>query len=294
MKASVEMIVGAREDIHTVCLDPEDGKEDLDAKLSALDEVLSDCESVRVIADLMGGSPCNVALERYADDERVSIVSGMSMAMVVAAAMEGADAGGIVAAGHEGIHDVKMLAAGAERPYEAPRRVARPAAPVSDEPQQIVGVRVDSRGIHGQVATAWVPRLEANRIVVIDDHAVRDETQKMALKMAKPASAKLSILSAQKAVERLSDEMSYPGERVFVVMTRVETLGALDELGYVFEDVNLGNVPNRPNTIAYAKCVNLTDEEARIVSSLAAKGTRFTAQQVPNDPKEDIKVAPTR
>ena len=288
MKTSVEMIVGEREDIRTVCLSPDDGKEELDQKLAALDEELAGCESVRVIADLMGGSPCNAALERYAADERVSVVSGMNLAMVISAAMEEADAAGMIATGHEAIHDVKALAAGTERPYAPARRPAAAAAPLSDEPQQIVGVRVDARGIHGQVATAWVPRYNATRIVVIDDVAVRDETQKMALKMAKPAAVKLSILSTKKAVERLSDERSYPGDRVLVVMTRMETLATLDELGYHFDLVDLGNVPNRPDTTTYVKCVNLTDREAQIVRDLAGKGTGFTARQVPADPQIDF------
>lgn len=287
MKISVEMIVGKREDMRTVCLSPDDGKEELGQKLTALDEELAGCESVRVIADLMGGSPCNAALERYAADERVSVVSGMNLAMVISAAMEEADAAGMIAIGHEAIHDVKALAAGTERPY-APARRAAAAASLSDEPQQIVGVRVDARGIHGQVATAWVPRTGATRIVVIDDVAVHDETQKMALKMAKPAAVKLSILSAEKAVERLSDERSYPGDRVLVVMTRVETLATLDELGYHFDLVDLGNVPNRPDTTTYVKCVNLTDREAQVVRDLADKGTGFTARQVPADPQIDF------
>ncbi|MCI6844077.1 MAG: PTS sugar transporter subunit IIB [Coriobacteriaceae bacterium] len=279
MRASVEMIVGKRDDIHTACLDPNDGKEDLDRKLAALEGVL---------ADLMGGSPCTAALELYAADARVSVVSGMNLAMVISAVMESAEPEALVAAGHEAIHDVKVLAAGTERAY-APARQIRRSAPVdTSAPQCIMGVRVDARGIHGQVATAWVPRYDATRIVVVDDVAVRDETQKMALKMAKPSAVKLSILSARRAMERLSDEHSYPGERILVVMTRVQTLAALDELGYRFDLVDLGNIPNRPDTTTYAKCVNLTDVEAQIVRDLAEKGTAFTARQVPADPQIDF------
>lgn len=288
MRASVEMIVGKRDDIHTACLDPNDGKEDLDRKLAALEGVLAEAEHVSVLADLMGGSPCTAALELYAADACVSVVSGMNLAMVISAVMESAEPEALVAAGHEAIHDVKALAAGTERVY-APARQIRRSAPVdTSAPQCIMGVRVDARGIHGQVATAWVPRYDATRIVVVDDVAVRDETQKMALKMAKPSAVKLSILSARRAMERLSDEHSYPGERILVVMTRVQTLAALDELGYRFDLVDLGNIPNRPDTTTYARCVNLTDVEAQIVRDLAEKGTAFTARQVPADPQIDF------
>lgn len=287
MKASAEMIVGEREDIHTVCLDPSDGKEDLDRKLAALDEKLEGCETVRVLADLMGGSPCNAALERYLDDGRVSVVAGMNLAMVISAAMEDAEVPELLATGRTGVRDVKAAANGTEVEPASAAPSAAPS-PASNEPQQIVGVRVDARGIHGQVATAWIPRLGANRVVVIDDAAVKDDTQKMALKLAKPASTKLSILTAAKAVERLTNERSYPGEKVFVVLPRVETLATLDELGFDFDCVNMGNVPNRPQTTAYANTVHLTQREADVVRALAEKGTRFTVRQVPNDPEVDF------
>lgn len=293
MKSSVEMIVGECDNIHTVCLAPQDGKEDLDRKLADVDEKLGDEKDVLVLADLMGGSPCNAALERYLGSEHVQVVSGMNLAMVITATEDPAS---VIAAGHDAIHDVKARANGTEEPFGTPAPDIAPAvpAPASNEPQEIVGVRVDARGIHGQVATAWVPRLNVSRVVVIDDVAVKDETQKMALKMAKPASIKLSILTTKKAVERLGDTRSYPGERVFVVMPRVKTLGELDKLGWDFDCVNMGNVPNRPGTTSYDKTVHLTDEEAQIVRSLAEKGTRFTSRQVPNDPENDFAAALAR
>lgn len=289
LRGSVGMIAGDREDILTVSLAADDGPEQLEQKLAALDDKLSGAEHIQVFADLFGGSPCNAALARYKDDERVSIVSGANLPMVVTAAIQGADTATLIAEGRAGIRDVKAVAHGEEDVVPtSPSALAAGPAPASDEPQQIVGVRVDARGIHGQVATAWVPRLNVTRVVVVDGVAVHDETQKMALKMAKPASVKLSILTPKKAVERLRDDHGYPGDRIFVVMPRVVTLRELDELGYDFDVVNMGNVPNRPGTVAYAKTVHLTDDEAQVVREAAAKGTRFTQRQVPADPENDF------
>ncbi len=75
----------------------------------------------------------------------------------------------------------------------------------------IKNVRVDSRGIHGQVATTWIPLFDINRIIVIDDDSVKDTTQKMALKLARPEGTKLSILSSDKAYIRLTDPLAYSG-----------------------------------------------------------------------------------
>ena len=68
---------------------------------------------------------------------------------------------------------------------------------------EIVNARIDERMIHGQVAAIWTNLLNATRILVIDDQAAQDDIQKMALRMACPSTVKLSILSVEKAVQRL-------------------------------------------------------------------------------------------
>ena len=59
----------------------------------------------------------------------------------------------------------------------------------------IVNVRIDERLIHGQVATMWTNHLKVNRIMVVDNVVVKNEMEKDVLKMAKPNSVKLSILT---------------------------------------------------------------------------------------------------
>ena len=54
-------------------------------------------------------------------------------------------------------------------------------------------VRIDDRLIHGQVAMTWTKQLRVQGIVVANDDAANDNTQKMALKMAVPAGIKVLI-----------------------------------------------------------------------------------------------------
>lgn len=148
---------------------------------------------------------------------------------------------------------------------------------------EILNVRVDSRGIHGQVATQWVPQLGINRIIVIDDDSVKDATQKMVLKMARPETTKLSVLSTDKALERLKDEHSYEGEKSLIIFQKLETIATLEEKGYLFDVVTLGNIPQREGTKNIQKTINLTDEEVGILDRLREKGTKFIYQMVPSD-----------
>lgn len=285
MKQSAQMIAGENQHLFAVSLTPDDGKEEFAEKLQKLNEQLTGYDQIQIFADLMGGSPSNGAVEKYVQQENVTIISGMNLPMILTAVMGDVPIELILAEGKEGIRDVKAELRGE---IAAPV-VNRPVTDKnSDQPSIIENVRVDARGIHGQVATQWVPKLAVDRIIVIDDLAVKDETQKMALKMAKPNTVKLSILSTKKAVERLSEPTSYLGEKLLIIIQRIDTLASLAELGYYFETVNMGNVPNRPETKAYRKTVHLTKEEVQTIKLLIEQGTHFTAQMVPNDNVTDF------
>ena len=46
----------------------------------------------------------------------------------------------------------------------------------------IVGVRIDGRLVHGQVANLWTPKLQADRIIVLDEQIINDNIQKKRIK----------------------------------------------------------------------------------------------------------------
>lgn len=284
MKHSAQMIIGPASNLYAVSLEPDDGKEELATKLDEVIQQMKEYDTILVFADLLGGSPANAALEKFFNSDEVTIISGMNLPMVLTAALADLPAQEIISEGRAGIKDLKNQVEEQKKPVQKKEQVQKKAG----RPVEIKNVRIDARGIHGQVATAWVPHFGVNRIIVIDDRAVKDDVQKMALKVAKPNQAKLSILSTKKAVERLQDVHAYQDESAMIILQRVETLSALDKLGYHFKEVNMGNIPNRPDTKAYRKTVNLTNEEVEIIRQQISHGTHFTAQQVPNDTQVDF------
>ena len=60
----------------------------------------------------------------------------------------------------------------------------------------IVGARIDGRLVHGQVANLWTPKLQADRIIVVDEEAAKSDIQKSGLRMATPLTTRLSVLPA--------------------------------------------------------------------------------------------------
>ncbi|HZJ86286.1 MAG TPA: hypothetical protein VFC83_04145 [Erysipelotrichaceae bacterium] len=87
LKMSVEMVVGARDDLFSLGLSPEGGPESLQQDLETLLSNLDEYEEVFVFTDLFGGSPGNTAFMRLAADPKYHIISGVNFPMVLTAVL---------------------------------------------------------------------------------------------------------------------------------------------------------------------------------------------------------------
>lgn len=149
----------------------------------------------------------------------------------------------------------------------------------------IVGLRVDERLIHGQVATAWTNRLGAERIMVIDNDIIRSSIDKMALKMACPSNCKLSILSIEKAILNLSSD-KYKDERIFIVCKKPIYFLKLLEGNIKFDHLILGNISGDKNSRRIRKSVSVNEEQIEILNKISDFGVKVTLQMTPGDTSE--------
>lgn len=80
LKKSTEMIMGPQDTIHTVGLLPEEGAQDFEEKLR---DTIKDLDDYVVLADLMGGTPCNVAGKLLMQGYQFDLYAGMNMPMII-------------------------------------------------------------------------------------------------------------------------------------------------------------------------------------------------------------------
>lgn len=80
LKKSTEMIMGPQDTIHTVSLLPEEGAQDFEEKLR---DTIKDLDDYVVLADLMGGTPCNVAGKLLMQGFQFDLYAGMNMPMII-------------------------------------------------------------------------------------------------------------------------------------------------------------------------------------------------------------------
>ena len=294
--SSFRLIAGDVPDYEAVDFLPEDSIEMLTEKLNNAAARLAGCEGILVLTDLAGGSPYNVASKmRMERKDTMEVIAGINLAALIEAGMgreNAADAGELARTVEETareqvirfLTDEEQAAAAAAKP--AKKTVVRRGNP--DGPKGvIVHARVDERLIHGQVAMVWTNTVGASRIVVVNDDVLKDDMALAGLKMAKPAGVKLSIMTVNRAVERLR-ENAYSGDRIFVITKNIGDMAELIRRGVEIARVNVGNVAKREGSRNIKKSVNLTEQDIEDIHEMIRAGHSVTAQMIPNESDQSI------
>lgn len=154
-------------------------------------------------------------------------------------------------------------------------------------------MRIDSRLIHGQVATFWTNFLGVNRIIVVSDKIVRDKLQVDMLKMSCPSGCKLTVCQISTLVKNLEND-KYDSDNILIIapdiLTAYELYESLNDK-QLFPVINLGNVPVRDGTFSIAKTVNVTNEELEQIKSIRANNVNVFLQMIPNSPAISLEEA---
>lgn len=287
VKASLEMIVGKQDHVHVVALTPDGDNRQFEEELLKKMKALNG--SSLIIADLLGGTPCNVALSNYLESENVEIIAGMSLPLVIEATLNStATVKELIQAATTGIVDVKQKMKQTEIEKE-------PSLPMDNSQlyeaykgkENIVNVRIDERLIHGQVAGIWAPSLHTQRIIVINDEAAADSLQKSSLRMAAPTSMRLSVLPVESAAKNIRSG-KYGKQRLFLVFKNPTDVLRYLKAGGKLTHVNVGNMSYKEGSKDITKSIQVLEEEIDVFESIAAMDINVTAQLVPNDPVIDF------
>lgn len=159
---------------------------------------------------------------------------------------------------------------------------------MTESMEGIIHVRIDDRMIHGQVATQWSGRLNATRIMVINDSIVNDDMRKTVVRLAAPANVSTSILSRQKALINIKNG-KYKGQRVLLICVSPVDVNYLIDNGLPIKSVNVGNLAQRDGTERIRPSVNVTPEEKEAFKKLIGRGVEVTVIPTPQSPTVYLK-----
>lgn len=151
----------------------------------------------------------------------------------------------------------------------------------------LVLARVDQRLIHGIVVTQWAGTTKAKRLMVVDDTVSKDEVQKTAMRMSKPAGTGMSIIDTDTAIANFAAG-KYDNHNVLLVVREPETLVKLAKNGVQIPKFNIGIMFDGEGKKNIKKMVSMDEKEAEDFRELQRMGVPVTFHFVPSEAEESF------
>jgi len=305
IQQSGSMIFGEQEKVEAVTFMPNEGPEDLRAKLDAAVAKFDAADEVLVLADLWSGSPFNQAsaIMNENKDRKMAIITGLNLPMLIQAYTErmmNADAGveqvaaNIIKEAQAGIkvlpEELQPKKSGASA-SAAPAAGAGGAIPegtvIGDGKLKINLARIDTRLLHGQVATAWTPDSKANRIIVVSDNVAKDEMRKTLIVQAAPPGVKANVVPIKKMIEIAKDPRFGETKALLLFETPQDALAAI-EGGVPVKTLNVGSMAHSSGKTMLNSVLSVDSDDITTFEKLRDLGVEFDVRKVPNDSKSDL------
>ena len=297
---SGEMIFGKQENVAHVILKPDEGPDDVRAKMEKAIASFDDDEEVLFLVDLWGGTAFNQAnnlVEQHKD--KWAIVAGMNLPMVIEAyasrfSMNTAHeiAAHIIETAKEG---VKVMPESLQ-PKEAPKQAAAGNQPTGAIPEgtvigdgkiKYVFARIDTRLLHGQVATGWTKAMNPNRIIVVSDNVAKDNLRKNMIAQAAPSGVKANTVPIKKMIEVAKDPRFGNTKAMLLFETPQDALAAIKG-GVDIKELNVGSMAYSNGKVNVNQVLAMDQKDIDTFKELKELGVKFDVRKVPSSSPENM------
>lgn len=152
---------------------------------------------------------------------------------------------------------------------------------------ELVLTRIDSRLIHGQVATSWVKATKPEAIFAVNDDVANDELRKTLLLQIAPADVKAFVIPIDKAIAVYKNP-KYATTKVLLLVTNPSDIVRLIEGGVDIKNVNVGGMTFKDGTKLISKAVAIGKEDLEAFKKLRDLGVKLELRQLATDQIEDL------
>ncbi|OHY31225.1 PTS mannose transporter subunit EIIAB [Streptococcus parauberis] len=300
---SGSMIFGEQEKVQVVTFMPNEGPDDLYGHFNNAIQQFDADDEILVLADLWSGSPFNQASRVMGEnpERKMAIITGLNLPMLIQAYTErlmDAEASVEKVAANiikESKDGVKALPEELNPVEVAPTATAAPALQGAIPEGTVIGdgklkinlARIDTRLLHGQVATAWTPASKANRIIVASDTVAKDDLRKQLIKQAAPSGVKANVVPVSKLVEASKDPRFGNTQALILFETVQDALRAV-EGGVQIEELNVGSMAHSTGKTMVNNVLSMDKDDVAAFEKLQQLGVAFDVRKVPNDSKKNL------
>lgn len=299
---SAEMIFGPQENFKSCILKPDEGPEDVKKKMQEAVASLDNQDEVLFLVDLWGGTPFNQASSLVKEHEdKWTIVAGMNLPMVIEAltqrfSVESAReiARAIVPTGNDGIktfpEDAMPVKKGSDTKAvktSGKKKTIPEGTVLGDGHIKYVLARVDTRLLHGQVATGWTHTTQPNRIIVVSDTVCHDKLRTSMIKQAAPNGVRVSVAPI-KNMAKANNDPRFGDTRAMLLFESVEDALAAVKAGVEVKEINLGSSAYKEGKVNVTKALSFDQTDVDSIKELQSMGVKFDVRGVPADSPANI------
>lgn len=298
IKQSGSMIFGEQEKVESVVFMPSEGPDDLQRKLQeAIAKV--DSEEILFLVDLWGGSPFNQANKLFEEaPEHRAIVAGLNLPMLIEAyasrfsmntAHEIAQA--IAPTAIEGVkvrpEELQKKEEVAEEQTVAPKGAIPEGTVLGDGKIKFVLARIDTRLLHGQVATNWTKATNPNRIIVVSDSVAKDDLRKKLIEQAAPPGVRAHVIPLDKLVQVYNDPR-FGDTKALLLFEKPQDALAVIEKGVEIPELNIGSMAHSVGKVQINNVLSVDQADVDTYKKLRDLGVKFDVRKVSGDSPSDL------
>lgn len=298
IKQSGSMIFGEQEKVESVVFMPSEGPDDLQRKLQeAIAKV--DSEEILFLVDLWGGSPFNQANKLFEEaPEHRAIVAGLNLPMLIEAyasrfsmntAHEIAQA--IAPTAIDGVkvrpEELQKKEEVAEEQTVAPKGAIPEGTVLGDGKIKFVLARIDTRLLHGQVATNWTKATNPNRIIVVSDTVAKDDLRKKLIEQAAPPGVRAHVIPLDKLVQVYNDPR-FGDTKALLLFEKPQDALAVIEKGVEIPELNIGSMAHSVGKVQINNVLSVDQADVDTYKKLRDLGVKFDVRKVSGDSPSDL------
>lgn len=295
---SAQMIFGEQSDVKACTLMPNEGPEDIKGKMLEAIESFSNKEEVLFLTDLWSGTPFNQAsLLLEGKEDKWAILSGLNLPMLIEVfgARLSADTAHEVASSVLGVsrEEIKVKPESLDETKKTTCTNSKVTSAIpegtvlGDGKIKYVLARVDTRLLHGQVATAWTKATNPSRIITVSDNVSKDELRKSMIVQAAPPGVKSNVIPISKLVQIDKDTRFGDTKALILFETIQDALSAIEQ-GVDIKEINLGSIAHSIGKVVLTTSVAMDKKDVETFEKLLSLGVKVDVRKVPSDTPADI------
>lgn len=297
---SAQMLFGEQNNFAHVILKPDEGPDDIRGKMEKAIASFDSQDEVLFLVDLWGGTPFNQANGLVEKHDKWAIVAGMNLPMVVQALTERMmDANAtarqiatkVVEPAKDGIKTkpsdlMPKTAASAAAADKGSAKGGKKSIPegtvIGDGHIKYVLARIDSRLLHGQVATGWISAMKPDRVIVVSDSVAKDDLRKSMIREAAPAGVKAHTVPLKK-MEEIAKDPRFGNTHALLLFENPEDVLRAIKGGINLKDINVGSMSYKEGDVNANNVLSMNQEDVDTFRELEKMGVKFDVRKVPSD-----------